>query len=81
MAENSPSGKRKTLYGRYDDYAASEEDSAAGGNRAFGCRICLRRGRGAAAQGDRARKRVRRRARNRIRGPGIGNRAPGSCAS
>lgn len=35
MAENSPSGKRKTLYGRYDDYAASEEDSAAGGNRAF----------------------------------------------
>ena len=32
MAENSPSGKRKTLYGRYDDYAASEEDSAAGGN-------------------------------------------------
>ena len=81
MAENSPSGKRKTLYGRYDDYAASEEDSAAGGNRAFRLSDMPAPRQGRRGAGDRARKRVRRRARNRIRRLRIGNRAPGSCAS
>ncbi len=33
MAENTSSGKRKTLYGRYDDYAAPEGETA-GGSRA-----------------------------------------------